>query len=76
MHRVLSPAGKMVADRYSTAYFLRAGDATVFKSMDGTEVTAEEWFKRKYSSLNQDLDEQRQDAIATGGMDRDLGARI
>lgn len=76
MHRVLPPAGKMVEDRYSTAYFLRAGDDTVFKGVDGKEVTANEWFQRKYHSFNQSLQEQREHAIATGGMDRDIGVKI
>ncbi|KAK2130708.1 hypothetical protein NOF04DRAFT_1164002, partial [Fusarium oxysporum II5] len=73
MHRVLPPGGKMVEDRYSAAYFLRASDIAVFKGMDGEEVTAEQWFLSKYSSFNKTMEEQRVDSVATGGMDKDLG---
>ena len=76
MHRVLPPAGKMVEDRYSTAYFLRAGDSTLLKSSDGTEITASDWFFKKYNSFNQSLTEQRLEAVATGAMDRDLGVSV
>ena len=76
MHRVLPPGGKMSSDRYSTAYFLRAGDSVVFKGLNGEEVTAEQWFLSKYSSFNKTLQEQRMDSVATGGMDRDLGVSV
>ena len=76
MHRVLPHGGKMLRDRYSTAYFLRAGDGTVFKDLDGNEVTADEWFRRKYNSYNQSLQEQRQQGIATGGIDREIGSEV
>lgn len=76
MHRVLPPGGKMSKDRYSTAYFLRAGDSMVFKGINGEEVTAEQWFLSKYSSFNKTLQEQRLNSIATGGMDKDLGISI
>ena len=76
MHRVLPPGGKMSQDRYSTAYFLRAGDDVVLQGMDGSQVTAGEWFLSKYASFNQTMEEQRSNSIATGGMERDLGVAI
>ncbi|KAF9770290.1 hypothetical protein IL306_012192 [Fusarium sp. DS 682] len=76
MHRVLPPGGKMIEDRYSAAYFLRASDSAIFKGMDGEEVTAEQWFLSKYSSFNKTLQEQRVDSVATGGMDKDLGVQV
>lgn len=76
MHRVLPPGGKMSEDRYSAAYFLRAGDSVVFKGLNGEEVTAEQWFLSKYSSFNKTMQEQRLDSVATGGMDKDLGVSI
>lgn len=76
MHRVLPPGGSMSEDRYSAAYFLRAGDNVVFKGLDGKEVTAEQWFLSKYSSFNKTLQEQRLDSVATGGMDKELGVLI
>lgn len=76
MHRVLPPGGKMSQDRYSTAYFLRAGDSIVFEGFNGEKVTAEEWFLSKYASFNKPMQEQRMDSVATGGMERDLGVAI
>lgn len=76
VHRVLPPSGEMVGDRYSTPYFLRAGDRTVFKDIDGKEKTAEEWHARKFKSFDQSLEEQRVDHVATGGMDADLGTIV
>ncbi|KAJ6437218.1 multidrug resistance protein fnx1 [Purpureocillium lavendulum] len=49
MHRVLPPGGDMSTDRYSAAYFLRAGDGVVFKGINGEDVTAEQWFLSKPS---------------------------
>ncbi|KAK1855165.1 2og-fe oxygenase family protein [Colletotrichum chrysophilum] len=76
MHRVLPHGNKMSQDRYSTAYFLRAGDSVVFQGINGQSVTAEEWFLSKYQSFNKTLQEQRLDSVATGGMERDLGVAI
>lgn len=76
MHRVLPPGGKMLEDRYSAAYFLRASDSAVFKGINGEDVTAEQWFLSKYSSFNKTLQEQRLDSVATGGMDKDLGLLV
>ncbi|KPM44140.1 hypothetical protein AK830_g2475 [Neonectria ditissima] len=76
MHRVLPAGGSMSQDRYSIAYFLRAGDSVVFEGVNGEKVTAEEWFLSKYQSFNKTLQEQRLDSVATGGMDRDLGVAI
>ncbi|KAH7026710.1 uncharacterized protein B0I36DRAFT_366237 [Microdochium trichocladiopsis] len=78
MHRVLPPGadGRMAQDRYSTAYFLRAGDDVVLTGMDGSQITAGEWFLSKYASFNQSTEEQRSNSIATGGMERDLGVAI
>lgn len=76
VHRVLPPEGEMLGDRYSTPYFLRASDQAVFKDIDGTEKTAEEWHARKFESFDQNLEEQRLDHIATGGMDADLGTVV
>ncbi|KAI1840868.1 hypothetical protein JX265_009777 [Neoarthrinium moseri] len=76
LHRVLPPGGKMVADRYSTAYFLRAGDKTVFQGLNGEKFTAEEWFVSKYDSFKKTLREQESNPVATGGMAQDLGVRI
>ena len=73
MHRVLPPGGKMASDRYSTAYFLRAGDSVVFEGVDGGRLTAEEYFLSKYSSFNKSMKEQQVDSVATGGMDKELG---
>jgi len=76
MHRVLPPGGKMSQDRYSTAYFLRAGDDVVLEGLNGQQMTAGEWFLSKYASFNQTMAEQRGNSIATGGMERDLGVAI
>lgn len=76
VHRVLPPDGEMTGDRYSTPYFLRAGDKAVFKDLDGTEKTAEEWHARKFESFDKNLEEQRLDHVATGGMDADLGTVV
>lgn len=76
MHRVLPPGGTMARDRYSTAYFLRAGDGVVFEGLNGEKVTTEQWFLSKYASFNKTMQEQRVDSVATGGMERDLGVAI
>ncbi|KIL87875.1 2og-fe oxygenase family protein [Fusarium avenaceum] len=76
MHRVLPPGGKMMEDRYSAAYFLRASDSAVFKGINGEDVTADQWFLSKYSSFNKTMQEQRLDSVATGGMDKDLGLLV
>ena len=76
MHRVLPVGGKMIEDRYSTAYFLRAGDDAIFRGTDGKDVTAEQWFLRKFYSFTQPLEEQRKDSITFGGMDKALGTVV
>lgn len=76
LHRVMPFGGKLVADRYATAYFLRAGDQTVFEGLNGEKFTAEEWFVSKYDSFKKTLREQDTNPVATGGMARDLGVRI
>lgn len=55
---------------------MRGKWCTVFKTVDGNDLTADEGLQRKYSIFSQSMEEQRQHAIATGGMDRDIGADI
>lgn len=76
LHRVVPPSGNQVDHRYSTAYFLRAGDDTIFEGLSGEKMTAQEWFDNKYDSFKQTLREQDSNPVATGGMARDLGVRI
>ncbi|KAK8129188.1 hypothetical protein PG999_001568 [Apiospora kogelbergensis] len=76
LHRVVPPNGKQVAHRYATAYFLRAGDDTVFEGLNGEKMTAQEWFVNKYDSFKKTLPEQDSNPVATGGMAKDLGVRI
>ena len=47
-----------------------------FKDIDAMEKTAEEWHARKLKSFDQNLEEQRLDHVATGGMDADLGTVV
>lgn len=76
VHRVLPPSGKMKDDRYSSPYFLRAANKAEFKDIDGNVKTVEEWHARKFESFDQNLEEQRLDHVATGGMDIDLGVVV
>lgn len=76
LHRVVPPSGNQVEHRYSTAYFLRAGDDTVFEGLNGERMTAQEWFVNKYDSFKQTLREQDSNPVATGGMAKDLGVSI
>lgn len=75
LHRVVLPEDR-VASRYATAYFLRAGDQVVFKGLKGEELTAQEWFDKKYDSFEKTLREQESNPVATGGMAQDLGVRV
>lgn len=76
LHRVYPMGGTMKDHRYSTAYFLRPSDSATLKDLEGNAVTAEEWFKRKFKSFTLNLEEQRNDSLAFGGIDRTLKIKV
>ncbi|EME78830.1 uncharacterized protein MYCFIDRAFT_43670 [Pseudocercospora fijiensis CIRAD86] len=76
LHRVYPMGGTMKEHRYSTAYFLRPSDSATVKDLEGNIVTAEEWFKRKFKSFTMNLEEQRNDSLAFGGIDRTLKIKV
>ena len=68
LHRVMPLGGRQVGDRYSTSYFLRADDDTVFLDSEGEVGTAEQWLKRKYETYKLPHELQSAQTVLTGGM--------
>ena len=57
-----------MGDRYSTSYFLRADDDTVFLDSEGEVGTADQWLRRKYETYKLPHEIQCTKTVLTGGM--------
>ena len=68
LHRVLPIEGLQNGDRYSIAYFLRAGDNTEFEDSDGTKTDAKSWCAKKHMTFELPHEEQKKGTTLTGGM--------
>ena len=70
MHRVIPTAETQQEHRYSIAYFLRAEDDAIYLDSHDHQISAKEWHDGKYEVFRQKHDQQEQDAILTGGMEK------
>ena len=70
VHRVIPTAEPQREHRYSIAYFLRAEDDAVYVDSHGQQTSAKDWHNSKYEVFRQEHEQQEQDSILTGGMEK------
>jgi isopenicillin N synthase-like dioxygenase len=70
VHRVIPTGGMQQEDRYSIAYFLRAGNDSQFTDSTGRRISAKEWHDEKFDVFRETHEEQEKLPILTGGMER------
>ncbi|KAB8217119.1 hypothetical protein BDV33DRAFT_232971 [Aspergillus novoparasiticus] len=68
LHRVVPVPGHESEYRYSTAYFLRPGNETEFRTSENTVVSALNWHDQKYNVFKAAHVEQEKNTILTGGI--------
>lgn len=68
LHRVVPVPGHESEYRYSTAYFLRPGNETEFRTSENTVVSALNWHDQKYNVFKATHVEQEKNTILTGGI--------
>ncbi|KAJ6443404.1 putative 2OG-Fe(II) oxygenase family oxidoreductase [Purpureocillium lavendulum] len=70
VHRVIPTQGLQHEDRYSIAYFLRAGNDSQFTDSTGRFISAKEWHDEKFDVFRETHEQQASLPILTGGMER------